>query len=111
MVNKVFCGLTLFLKKNITVFAVVFLLSCVSVANASSSYNFQVGSILFTHLDGKGSSGSEKEDIIVRDTEIRSASESYIPIVKIISTTRTMFFIHHSPFKTSFPHLQTRQPL
>ncbi len=85
MVNKVFCGLTLFLKKNITVFAVVFLLSCVSVANASSSYNFQVGSILFTHLDGKGSSGSEKEDIIVRDTEIRSASESYVPIVKIAS--------------------------
>ncbi|MEA1936904.1 MAG: LysM peptidoglycan-binding domain-containing protein [Patescibacteria group bacterium] len=63
----------------------VFLLSCVSAANNSFSYNFQVGSILFMHLDGKGDNESEKESIIVRDTEIRSAGESYIPIVKIAS--------------------------
>ena len=87
MVNKVFCGLTLFFKGNITVFAVVFLLGCVSMANASSSYNFQAGSILFAHLDGKGDNGSENDDIIVRDSEVGNTGESYVPIVKIASAS------------------------
>ena len=87
IINKSLCGTISFFKNNITVFAVVFLLGCVSVANNSFSYNFQVGSILFTHLDGKGSNESEKEDIIVRDTEIRSVSGDYIPIVKIASAS------------------------
>ena len=85
--NKAFCGLSLFLKRNITVFAVVFLLGCVSMANTSSSHNFQAGSILFTHLDGKGGGGSENDDIIVRDSEVDNTGEDYVPIVKIASAS------------------------
>jgi len=75
----------LFFRNNITVFAVVFLLGCVSMINASFDHNFQVGSILFTHLDGKGGSGSD-EDIIVKninDGKGDSVNGDYIPIVKI----------------------------
>ena len=85
--SKAFCGLALFLKRNITVFAVVFLLGYVLIANASSNYNFQAGSILFAHLDGKGDNGSENEDIIVRDSDIGNTGEDYIPIVKIASAS------------------------
>jgi len=55
--------------------------------NASFDHNFQVGSILFTHLDGKGGSGSD-EDIIVKninDGKGDSVNGGYIPIVKIAS--------------------------
>jgi len=54
------------------------------MANASSSYNFQVGSILFMHLDGKGGSGSANDDdIIVKN--ISNSDEGYVPLVKIAS--------------------------
>ena len=52
------------------------------MANASSSYNFQVGSILFMHLDGKGGSGSASDDDIVVKN-ISNSDEGYIPLVKI----------------------------
>ena len=54
------------------------------MANASSSHNFQVGSILFMHLDGKGGSGSASDDDIVVKN-ISNGDEGYVPLVKIAS--------------------------
>lgn len=85
VIKKVSCELTLFFRKNITVFAVIFLLGCVLTANISSSHNLQVDSILFVHLDGKGGSGSESDGIVVKNNGNGDISESYIPIVKVAS--------------------------
>ena len=79
----------MFLENNITVFAVVFLLSYVSLINISSGYNFQDGSILFTYLDGKGGNGNESDDIVVKNISVNednyAAKKEYIPIARVAS--------------------------
>ena len=85
IVKRSFRGLVLFFEKNVTVFTVIFLLSYVSIVNASSGYNFQAGSILFMHLDGKGGGGNENNNIVVKNSGNNDINEGYIPIVKIAS--------------------------
>lgn len=79
----------MFVRNNITVFAVVFLLGCISMINTSFDRNFQVGnSILFTHLDGRGSNDNViSDDIIVRSASNgeNSTNGGHVPIVKVAS--------------------------
>jgi len=75
-------------RSHITVFAVIFLLGYVSIANTTSSYDFQTGSMMFNYLDGaNGNSNERKNNIIIKNPESIAddnfASKSYIPIVRI----------------------------
>ena len=87
--KKVFRKAFLLLENNITVFAVVFWLGCTLIMNAFLDHNFQAGSVLFTHLDGKGGNGgTDNSDIVVKnisDSENYHIQASYIPLVKIAS--------------------------
>lgn len=87
---KFFCKTLHFVRSHITVFAVIFLLGYVSIANTTSSYDFQTGSMMFNYLDGaNGNSNERKNKIIIKNPENiendNIASKSYIPIVRIAS--------------------------
>lgn len=79
---SLFCKLLFLIRSNVTVFTVIFLLSCVSAVNSGSSNNLQTGSILFSHLDGKG--GDDGNNII-ENGNIQINQEEPISIVKIAS--------------------------
>jgi len=77
-------------RSHVTVFAVIFLLGYVSIANTTSSYDFQTGSMMFNYLDGaNGNSNERKNNIIIKNPEnIRDddlMSKSYTPIIRIAS--------------------------
>jgi len=79
-----------FTRSHLAAFAVIFLLGYVSVANTTSSYDFQTGSMLFNYLDGANGNSDERENnIIIKNPEnIKSddiASKNYIPIIRIAS--------------------------
>ena len=87
---KFFCKTLYFMRSHVTVFAVIFLLGYVSIANTTSSYDFQTGSMMFNYLDGKNGNSNEREnDIIVKNPENiednNTAPKSHIPIVRIAS--------------------------
>ena len=78
------------MRSHVTVFAVVFLLGYVSIANTTSGYDFQTGSMMFNYLDGKnGNSNERKNNIIIKNPENieddDAMSKSYVPIVRIAS--------------------------
>jgi surface antigen len=87
---KFFCKSLYFIRSHITVFAVIFLLGYVSIANTTSSYDFQTGSMMFNYLDGaSGNSNERKNNIIIKNPEniesYDNTSKSYVPIVRIAS--------------------------
>jgi len=79
---SLFCKLLFLIRSNVTVFTVIFLLSCVSAVNSGSSNNLQTGSILFSHLDGKGEGDDSN---IIENGNIQINQEEPISIVKIAS--------------------------
>lgn len=85
---SLFCKFLFLVRSNVTVFTVIFLLSCVSAINSGSNNNLQAGSILFSHLDGKGGD-EENETIIVKSAEefggALANEKDYASIVKIAS--------------------------
>ena len=87
---KFFCKSLHFMRSHVTVFAVIFLLGYVSIANTTSSYDFQTGSMMFNYLDGaNGNSNERKNNIIIKNPENVTGddvmSKSYTPIVRIAS--------------------------
>lgn len=79
-----------FARSHVTVFAVIFLLGYVSVANTTSSYDFQTGSMMFNYLDGaNGNSNERNNNIVIKNPENFESSDaiskSYVPIVRIAS--------------------------
>lgn len=85
---SLFCKFLFLIRSNITVWTVIFLLGCVSAVNSGSNNNLQTGSILFSHLDGKGGD-EENEIIIVKNAEefgsAQAGEKDYTPIAKIAS--------------------------
>ena len=78
------------MRSHVTVFAVIFLLGYVSIANSTSSHDFQTGSIMFNYLDGaSGNSNEREDDIIIKNPENiendGATSKSYVPINRIAS--------------------------
>ena len=78
------------MRSHVTVFAVIFLLGYVSIANTTSGYDFQTGSMMFNYLDGaNGNSNERKNDVVVRNIESiennSAISKGYVPIVRIAS--------------------------
>lgn len=68
--GKMICGSFCFIRANITVLSVIFLLSLVSASNIMvSDYNFQKGSLLFGYLDGKGGNYDGDGNIIVNNNQ------------------------------------------
>ncbi len=87
---KFFCKSLHFMRSHVTVFAVIFLLGYVSIANTTSSYDFQTGSMMFNYLDGaNGNSNERKNNIIIKNPENVTGddvmSKSYTPIIRIAS--------------------------
>lgn len=85
---SLFCKFLFLIRSNITVLTVIFLLGCVSAINSGSNNNLQAGSILFSHLDGKGGD-EENETIIVKSAEeignAQTGEKEYTPVAKIAS--------------------------
>jgi hypothetical protein len=71
------CGIFGFIRANITVLSVIFLLSLVSASNLMvSDYNFQKGSLLFGYLDGKGGNYDGDGNIIVTSSQDYETTDS-----------------------------------
>ena len=75
--GKMICGSFSFMRANITVLSVIFLLSLVSASNVMvSDYNFQKGSLLFGYLDGKGGNYDGDGNIIVNNNQDYETTDS-----------------------------------
>ncbi|MDD3006462.1 MAG: LysM peptidoglycan-binding domain-containing protein [Candidatus Pacebacteria bacterium] len=102
LTGKVICGSFGFIRSNITVLSVIFLLSLVSVSNATvSNYNFQKGSLLFGYLEGKGGGYDGDGNITVNNNQnYNSAAGSETNLIKVASAD-TSFWDNYTASNTA----------
>jgi len=91
--GKMICGIFGFIRANITVLSVIFLLSLVSVSNLMvSDYNFQKGSLLFGYLDGKGGNYDGDGNIIVTNSQDYETTDSQETNLIKVASADTSFW-------------------
>jgi len=82
--KRVFYSSFGFIRANITVLSVIFLLSLVSASNLMvSDYNFQKGSLLFGYLDGKGGNYDGEGNIIVSAQDYATSGREEPNLIKV----------------------------